>query len=65
VAISGAAFGASGSLYCVGGQADTTEDLLFSSIECFDPRKMRWTVLPQSEANGIMRVDLSLVYSLV
>lgn len=68
---SGAAFGASGLLYVAGGQASSTEDedgedgMLLQSVECFDPRAHKWTILPKSDQDGIRRVDLSLQYSLL
>lgn len=65
---SGAAFGASGLLYVAGGQASSTEDedgMLLQSVECFDPRAHKWTILPNSEQNGIRRVDLALQFSLL
>ena len=63
---SAAAFGPSGLLYVVGGQTGGfPTDSHIQAVECFDPRVNRWRLLPESDQDGVQRVDLALVFSIM
>jgi len=64
-----AAFGTSGLLYVVGGQAgEVNENAQNRVVEVFDPRADRWRAWVGSGdpgKDGVDRVDLGLVWALI